>query len=988
MLSDFNRLKTRIGKLGNHHRKYTHFIAKYKDLLSERLEESGAIDEVHFWAAAPDLAQEMDVVCEMGHDEKERLDFLGCFFAFQLLNLNTRAVDVLRLGLASETDRYEVYRDFMLLTGRDLRRLTSAYMGKLLEIFLAQEDPLDFVICGVGTRADQDDLDLGIIDSDPDRRDTLNHTIASLQREMLRRAIPLHLHLSEHVGERSFSASVDEYGALLDGAIRDFIIITELLGARPIIGNRSLFADFTSRVTDRYYYDPGQDNRYHEGYLRGMMGEINDLLLRKMPDDSVHPKRDALRIIKGLLSARKTVLGIKEVNAWRILEELMARDPEHMQIYGELEDALSFIEVFRFLYQLLEVQEEKILLQEKGSRAQLEEVAALMGYRNVGVVRSYEHLLIHYHEHVQTVRKVARILVDDLRDHLERISVFAEYLGGRDTNAEGEKKENNIAVEFVETLRFFRGTRFWDDVMSPMRKNRELVIEFVDDFMSLRDGDRAKLVRRYAKWSDSTIKVVMQLLILLHEQRSHENARTLHRELSTALLDRLKTSTDVIPRVTALFDHYPKLLNDFLTGLSETDRDRFTRIFENTVWDTEVESLRKDLFHFCSLHCTSSHYFRRFLQRTVDRYPKCIRHLRKTEMLELIAKGFFARFETFPTFDRKRKELGSYYDLEFLRIGLECREGLPIEQVNAEFTEFVDNYLESLFDVCKQEVSTHTSERIRTRDLLAIYAAGGHGRKLAFDDDYDLVILLNSDDPRIRDYCGRIMTLMNSEIIKRGTMPQYRFAERFGHYVTTFSELKRLFDTPDDVAFIDMSQLLGARKIVGSKKNEAELYRQIIRPHILDNETYFTSRMADEIRSRHLAVDQGIISTLNIKETKGGLRDIELMLMILMARAGFWLPVTWDLQQHLVTRFEHRTEDLEVMFAAFRHLKHIRDIYHLTVAAEDDILPEEMGHLAWVQGYSDGPDDDAGQQVLLDDIITRTEQVADIVRDLLVELEL
>jgi hypothetical protein len=103
-----------------------------------------------------------------------------------------------------------------------------------------------------------------------------------------------------------------------------------------------------------------------------MMGEARALLLRKLPNDSVHPKRDALRIIKGLLAAQKTVFGIKEVNAWRILEELMARDAGNLQTYTDLEDALSFIEVFRFLYQLLEVQEEKILLKEDGSRAQLE----------------------------------------------------------------------------------------------------------------------------------------------------------------------------------------------------------------------------------------------------------------------------------------------------------------------------------------------------------------------------------------------------------------------------------------------------------------------------------------------------------------------------------------------------------------------------------------------------------------------------------------
>jgi len=318
-------------------------------------------------------------------------------------------------------------------------------------------------------------------------------------------------------------------------------------------------------------------------------------------------------------------------------------------------------------------------------------------------------------------------------------------------------------------------------------------------------------------------------------------------------------------------------------------------------------------------------------------------------------------------------ELGSYYDLEFLRVGLECREGAPSEQINADFTEFVDNYLESLFDVCKQEVNARAPARVRTRDLLAVYAAGGHGRKLAFDDDYDLIILLDSDDPEIRSHCAKILTRMNSEIIKRGTMPQYRFAERFGNYVTTFSELKGLFDAPDEVAFIDMSQLMGARKIVGSTKFEAEFYRNIVRPYI---------------RSRHEAVDQGIISTLDIKETKGGLRDIELMLLVLMARSNLWLPVTPDLQVPLLDRLPHRADDLCVIFESFRYLKHVRDIYRLTVAAEDELLPEELGYLARILGYGETDDSERGSKKLADQLIARTGQVARIVDSMLRELKL
>jgi len=445
---------------------------------------------------------------------------------------------------------------------------------------------------------------------------------------------------------------------------------------------------------------------------------------------------------------------------------------------------------------------------------------------------------------------------------------------------------------------------------------------------------------------------------------------------------------DVISRMTAVFENYPKLMNDFLAGLHDDDRERFTRIFEDEVWNEEVEELRKNLLYFCKLHCSSSHYFKRFLQRTVDRYAEYVRHLHEPARLKVIAKGIFARVDTFPTFARKKEELGSYYDLEFLRIGLECREGAPSEQINAEFTEFVDTYLESLFDICKQEVRSQAEMWVRTRDLLAIYAAGGHGRKLAFDDDYDLIILLNSDDPEIRNYCGRILTRMNSEIIKRGTMPQYRFAERFGNYVTTFTELKDLFEAPDEVTFIDMSQLMGARKIVGSKKFEVELYHRIIRPHILDHQDSFVRQIADEIRSRHQAVDQGVISALDIKETKGGLRDIELMLLILMARSDLWRPVTQELYTPLAERLPHRAYDLDQMFGSFRYLKHVRDIYRLAVAAEDNLLPEELGYLAHILDYCEDADCEKGRQQLVDELLARTQQVSNIVYSLLDELQI
>ncbi len=980
MLEDFTELKRRAGELGNHHRKYLQLIATVKDPLVDRLEQSGHSDEVHLWTPAADVAAEMECLARLGRDLPEQLEYLGCYFAFQLLHLNIRAVDVLRLGLSSRADRFHLYRDFMLQMGTDLRRLTACYMEQLLGLFLPPAEQPAFVICGVGTRADQDDVDLGIVDDGSGRRAAFNLAIGRMQREMLRRAIPLHLYLSEHVGEQSFSASIPEYCQLLDREIQDFIIISEMLGARPILGSRELFASFCREVTDRYYFHPQGDNRYHEGYLRGMLGEVRTLLLWELKSDRVNPKQDALRIIKGILYAEKTVLGVKEVNAWDVLRRLVARDPGHRQLYEVLDRALSFIEVFRFLYQLLEVQEEEVFLAEEGSRAQLEAVADLMGYRDVGVVRAWDHLLIHYHEHVQAAREATAELIADLRQHLERVSVFSGLLERRREARGHTPVAANLAVEIVTALRFFRGTKFWDDVVGPMEaEDAELLRQFVADLDSLPAAERAVWVQRYARWGEEAMIAVFRLLVLLHRRQGLVGSGPLFRDLSAAFVDRIGRLPDVVPRLTAVFHHDPLLTNDFLASLERADLRRLMAILGGRVWSEEGEALRRRLLDFCRLHDASSRFFRRFLQRVVASNPEYILLLDQPQRLKVVAKGLLARIATLRTFEERKEGLGNYYDLEFLRVGLECLADAPPDRVDSDFTEFADTYLQALFDLCKQEVREEWQGRVHTRDLLAVYSAGGHGRRLAFDDDFDLIVLLRSDEPEIRRYCSRIVTRMNREIVRRGTMPHYRFVDHFGEYVTTFSELETLLGLPAEDVFVDMAQLLGARRIVGSKTFEEEYQARVVRPLILARKEELARTLAGEIRSRHAAVAAGSIPTSNVKETRGGLRDIELVLLILMVERGIAHPVTHEMVEPLARAFPDLEGSLRRLVGACRFLKRRRDLYRLTVAAEDDILTEEVGPMARILGYCADPDDAGGRARLAGVMAATTAEVAAIV---------
>ena len=962
MFDPYARLEERVGELGNHHRKYLKTVAAYKDALIDRLEACGKIDQVHLWSAAPNLASEMDTVVAVGRDADEKLSFLGCYYASQFLHMNIRAVDVFALNLATSADRYSVYKEFMRQIGNEFRALTACHMEKLLDLFIDKNDLPEFVICGVGTRADQDDIDVGIIDDESPLRNDFNLAVGRLQHGMLKQAVPLHLYLSEHVGTQSYSASIAEYNDLLKKEIQDFVIITEMLGAAPIIGSNHLFRKFRREVTQRYYYQRNGDNRFHEGYLRGLLGEVRSLLIRKMKTNSINPKDDGLRMLKGLLFAGKSIFNIRKVNAWDILKQLGERDPDHKEIFQTLDKSLTFLEMFRFLYQLFVVQEDEIYLGGENTVVNLQSVAKAMGYQDVGVIKAWDHLLIHYYEHVNGIKAPIETLLNDVIRHLELISVFSVMLS---TSEPKHEYEGNLAIDFIKVSRFFRGTKFWDDVLGALEvEDGELLERFVNDFNSLDTERRKKWIAQYAEWSNYAFMVLMRLLVILHQNQKRVASENLFDELNEASLQALSHSQDIIHRITRIFNHYPRLVNNYLLALSEEDQLRFMKLLEGNVWEDEVAQLRDHLLSLCQLHCCSNRYFKRFFQRIINSYPEYIQYLDNTERLKELAKGLFGKVDNLKTFREKKDQLGHYHDIEFFRVGLETLAGAPIEQTNAEFTEFSDNYLQTLFDVCKQEVEQERNEKLNTKDLLAVFAAGGHAREQAFDDDYDIIVLLNSNDAEMRQNCTAIISKMNTELVKRGTLPHFRFAERFGHYVTLFDELKVLFEGDNDDSFIDKSQILGARMVVGSRRFEKAFEGLIIQPHIFNKKDSYVQQMAREIFARHASENGEKEDGFNIKENYGGLRDIEMIMLMFKAALHIKTPVSMKLFDELAEKIPARSSDFQKLAEIFSFLKRLRDIYRLTVAAEDTIYLQNLDRVLPIINFRESKIQTSSQQLM------------------------
>lgn len=955
----FLEVKQVVDQWGNHNRKYLHAITTHVDALIGRLEARGRIDKVHLWHPAFDVSAEMAIVLEMGTSPREKLDFLGCYFALQFIQMNLRNLDALGLELPlAAAEATGVYRAFMRRIGNEFRNLTANYMKKLLDFYLDGCQVPRYVVCGVGTRADQDDIDVGIIDDGSAGREELNQAIGWMSWEMLRFASSLHFHLSEHVGPLGYSASIAEYQAILDREVTDFVVVAELLGAIPILGSQDLFEEFQGKIIRRYFYHPRGDNRYHEGYLRGILGETKSLLARAIGKNRIHPKDDVLRLVKGIISAKKTMYGTDRVNAWDILDQLKKKDTRRLACYTQLERSLSFVELFRYLYQLFVVQQEEIWLEDANTLESLETVARTMGYKDVGVVSAGSYLLVHYYDHMQRVRETLPRLVEDLRKHLQRKSVFAVMLAG--TNHQG-----NLAVDFLSNLSFFRGVNFWDDLLWGLREREgALLHRFLDDVEVLTPAVRTDLVGKYIDWLAQDLPSSLSFMVLLGEQKAGEKGRQLFWEFNRVFLEKASALPDLVRRIADTFTLYPELVNSYLTLLDPGAQETFLGFLDRRIVEDEVAQVIEKVRNLCQLHHSSSHYFKRFFQRISNRYPESIRELDHPDRLKDMARGALAAIKGLKTFEEKKAKLGEYYDLKFLRVGLMTLQGAPAGETNLEFTNFCDEYLDTLFDLCHLELEQVLGARVDTRDLLAIYATGGHGRGQAYDDDYDLIAILNSPDSGLLDQCGRIVAKMNQEIIRRGTCPHHRLADHFGRYVVRLDELESFLASEQRDTFIDKSQALECRLIVGSLKFHDQFERRVVVPLVFERSGEYVAQMLAELSSRHEVERKSGSLGFDVKEGIGALRDIEMILLVYKARHRLSDPLTERIFNTLTEVDPAHTEDIRILAESFLFLKRLRDVYRLSCAASDILETGYLAQTAEILGFASSRGNTAEQNLL------------------------
>ncbi|MCK4715559.1 MAG: hypothetical protein KAT54_02010, partial [Candidatus Marinimicrobia bacterium] len=450
------------------------------------------------------------------------------------------------------------------------------------------------------------------------------------------------------------------------------------------------------------------------------------------------------------------------------------------------------------------------------------------------------------------------------------------------------------------------------------------------------DKQMKSLVKTYVRWGRLSPYSLISLITIITKHRSHLAESDFIMGFLDEFMLRLEGTQENISRLCHVLNFNPRMMNNFLVLLSEQHLEKLIAIIDHPIWKPDIRKIQKNLITLCKLYKDCSYYFKRFLHRVFNSNAAYISLLNNQPKFAQIADGLLRNLDNFETLSIRIDKLGDYYDFEFLRLGIRLINGESFEKVNKYFTIFSDNYIQILFDLCRELVSREMEYHIpETKDLLAVFAAGGHARSQSFDDDYDLIILLNSEDEEMLQFANKIILKMNKHIIQRSIMTHYRFADRFKNYVTTFQNLKEFFKNPDENAFIDMSQLLGARMIVGSAYFKDVFEREIIEPYIFKNNQDFTQSVKQEIALRH---DYHADSdTVDIKECPGGLRDLENFLFILKARFAIVDPISPKLFKLLSQRLADYREVLAELDKNYYFLKYVRDLYRLIVSDNDEL---------------------------------------------------
>ena len=957
VLESYDELSGVLERLSNHFKKYRHLVEQNIPELRQRLADKGMAGKVHVWRKSHNYKRQMLAVANVAESKEEMQRYIGTYFALQMLHLHFISIESLRREFSTDSDRIRVYRQILYRLRIQRRTLISTYLSMLIHV-LNEDTRLDGIaICNVGMIMDQEDLDIAVFFSPGVDKAAWNAVIGQMAAEFFKYSSKMHFYIAELVSTRSYLAGVSDFKKFLAKDVSNFVLITELMTSEYLFGDTRTMKSIEDEIISKFFYDP-KDRYLHEAYLRGLMAEVQSRIQENIDIRWTSPKNDALRIIHNSVSLLRAIYRVHEHGSRDTLDTLIIRDPGSKGLYLRLQDALNFCEMFLHVYQLLISIDDRFDTSDPVTIENLDVVAETMGFKALGPVRPGSRLMVHYYEELSQLSILARRVIEKVSEHLRKITVFNDLFQGNKPPELDIKWTKSLIRNLFSVIKQFWGVRYWDDVLTLMAENNGCHLnQLVDSIEQLSPHRRLHVFRRLIDVIAFDMDSMIQMAVLFREYIRHSETIDYPHEMNQWLLELIKNDPTRVDALIKLVFTNPETVTRFLAQLEHQQLSELQKTTESiTYQDEEYEIYQKKFVILCKVLTFSSNNYRRFFIKVVDKRPEIVTHIDDLKYLDRVRQLLWAELSDAETPEELNERLATFYQFGFSRCGLEALHRLnDLESFYHMYHSFFRRYFRWLYRASQWTVESKNLYPFEfgTQDEddqpIAIFCAGGYALEEAFENDIDLFVICENSDQNFLRYASSIINGINRELNRQGVSTQHRFAEFFNSFVIPIKQLESRLEEQYETDFIEWSQLLTARLLVGSQSFD-RFIDNLLERKLFSNPARFIKSLLGEIEDRQNDYNQIKDQTINVKENPGGLRDIQLILQAALAFLGKRESDVWKTFEMLILKIPSLASDFKTLEQNYKFFRTFKDLYYFSSSADDNVVSDRLIYISQEMG--------------------------------------
>ncbi len=941
----FGQLGRHIEDFANHTRKAVRASQKYRSLLNAAAEWSEGAAPITTTPTDPAVA--MQAVDQFARSQRhDRAELVGAYFAHHHLRCQAEMAESL-LQMQDGDPGQSITRYHQVYAFADETR--RKWVASLLDLTMKAAAPdlvaRDFVAFNVGALIDHEDVDLAVVARNPEAREAIAGSFASVTRTFLRFASKIQLFLTEQLSTPRVSALVEEYEELLERPHRNVVSVMQLLGSQYLCGDKSLAKALDERVIHRYYAGQGSPIA-HEGFLRAVTQELRFFLQPNPVPGVLSPKREIYIPSKLATTAVRVIHGVHDPRPSSALRAVAEIDSDLRETYFNLADAFVQNEVLRALMFLYVFQTDEFDLLDPDIRAASGRVAQLLGLGESARRTADDRLMGMYAEVRTRALRALATLLSKIDLHIVRVSTFRRLVKHHE---ELRNEGQNLAVRLLEALEDYKGSVFWDEVVELLTADRDLGDRFVADFQSLPHSEARKVAARYVQaMTEDATSLVEFLCLLALKDRDAAGKTGKGQAGPTALafwdqlLGLLTQDRRILERLAHRLDAETSTESLFRLSyaFAPSHTGALADLIENTLDSKRSARVARSLRSMIVLAHHRSRAMGRIASRVLARSPEFIGRVNDIRRVKDLSTELVRQASREPSPRQQVERLGDAFDVVTLGSALVAiLEGAPAAR-DTEFTHAVDQYVRELFKACFREVRDNSPmfRRFRPGSKVAVYTTGGYGRKEAFGGDWDYIAVVDEPDRGLKKFFGKVMQRVSAAMTRRALHPHNRLSDFFNEYVVSIPELKAHLQRRTAETFIDEAEVLEARFFLGDPVTDRRFNEEVRSLVTEDHADVFIREVLTELRARRHQPPVG----LNLKLAPGGLREIHLLWLAIRVFADLPGPLTPELISTAAAALPDSRGDLRFLMVANAELRRARELYRLAVAFDDTIEPETM----------------------------------------------